>query len=73
MKNTREICALLEPDARFAGEVPGSPGGEGCAVPTAGGLPGSPGGDKRGRDTKVSLPLLTPNLSFGRDSLRSRV
>ena len=25
-----------------------------------GGLPGSPGGDKRGRDTKVSLPLLTP-------------
>ena len=28
--------------------------------PAAGGLPGSPGGDKRGRDTKVSLPLLTP-------------
>ena len=25
-----------------------------------GGWPGSPGGDKRGRDTKVSLPLLTP-------------
>ena len=24
------------------------------------GMPGSPGGDKRGRDTKVSLPLLTP-------------
>ena len=23
-------------------------------------MPGSPGGDKRGRDTKVSLPLLTP-------------
>ena len=34
------------------GEVPGSPGGDG--------MPGSPGGDKRGRDTKVSLPLLTP-------------
>ena len=25
-----------------------------------GGWPGSPGGDKRGRDTRVSLPLLTP-------------
>ena len=35
MKNTREICALLEPDARFAEKVPGSPGGEGSAVPTA--------------------------------------
>ena len=31
-----------------------------CRRPAAGGLPGSPGGDKRGRDTKVSLPLLTP-------------
>ena len=41
----------------------------GNAVPTAEGVPGSPGGGglpppggggKRGRDTKVSLPLLTP-------------
>ena len=40
-------------------DMPPSGGGEN-AVPTAGGLPGSPGGDKRGRDTKVSLPLLTP-------------
>ena len=31
-----------------------------CRRLAAGGLPGSPGGDKRGRDTKVSLPLLTP-------------
>ena len=31
-----------------------------CRRPAAGGLPGSPGGDKRGRDTKASLPLLTP-------------
>ena len=32
------------------------------------GMPGSPGGDKRGRDTKVSLPLLTP-----RPFLRTRL
>ena len=31
-----------------------------AAARRRGGLPGSPGGDKRGRDTKVSLPLLTP-------------
>ena len=31
-------------------------------------MPGSPGGDKRGRDTKVSLPLLTP-----RPFLRTRL
>ena len=31
-----------------------------CRRPAAGGLPGSPSRDKRGRDTKVSLPLLTP-------------
>ena len=35
LKNTRGICVRLEPDEWFAGEVPGSPGGEGCAVPTA--------------------------------------
>ena len=35
--------------------------GESGRIPRSeGGLPGSPGGDKRGRDTKVSLPLLTP-------------
>ena len=32
----------------------------GMPPPGGGGVPGSPGGDKRGRDTKVSLPLLTP-------------
>ena len=32
------------------------------------GMPGSPGRDKRGRDTKVSLPLLTP-----RPFLRTRL
>ena len=36
-------------------------GGRGQWPPSGGGgMPGSPGGDKRGRDTKVSLPLLTP-------------
>ena len=29
------------------------------------GMPGSPGRDKRGRDTKVSLPLLTPRPVLG--------
>ena len=36
-----------------------------CRRSAAGGLPGSPGGDKRGRDTKVSLPLLTPQPFLG--------
>ena len=40
----------------------------GVPPPGGGGLPGSPGGDKRGRDTKVSLPLLTP-----RPFLRTRL
>ena len=35
-------------------------GRPGIAAARRRGLPGSPGGDKRGRDTKVSLPLLTP-------------
>ena len=40
----------------------------GVPPPGGGGMPGSPGGDKRGRDTKVSLPLLTP-----RPFLRTRL
>ena len=44
-------------------------GGRGQWPPSAArGMPGSPGGDKRGRDTKVSLPLLTP-----RPFLRTRL
>ena len=44
-------------------------GGRGQWPPSGGGgMPGSPGGDKRGRDTKVSLPLLTP-----RPFLRTRL
>ena len=40
--------------------------GESGRIPRSeGGLPGSPGGDKRGRDTKVSLPLLTPQPFLG--------
>ena len=60
------------PFRRYSGAAGGGetgPSGQGdvrhdmawhCRRLTAGGLPGSPGGDKRGRDTKVSLPLLTP-------------
>ena len=60
------------PFRRYSGAAGGGetgPSGQGdvrhdmawhCRRPAAGGLPGSPGGDKRGRDTKVSLPLLTP-------------
>ena len=59
------------PFRRYSGAAGGGetgPSGQGdvrhdmawhCRRPAAGGLPGSPGGDKRGRDTKVSLPLLT--------------
>ena len=62
------------PFRRYSGAAGGGetgPSGQGdirhdmawhCRRPAAGGLPGSPGGDKRGRDTKVSLPLLTPQL-----------
>ena len=53
MPITHKIAAVWRQGKPLSG------GGEN-AVPTAGGLPGSPGGDKRGRDTKVSLPLLTP-------------
>ena len=60
------------PFRRYSGAAGGGetgPSGQGdvrhdmawhCRRPAAGGLPGSPGGDKRGRDTKVSLPLLSP-------------
>ena len=60
------------PFRRYSGAAGGGetgPSGQGdvrhdmawhCRRLAAGGLPGSPGGDKRGRDTKVSLPLLTP-------------
>ena len=60
------------PFRRYSGATGGGetgPSGQGdvrrdmawhCRRLAAGGLPGSPGGDKRGRDTKVSLPLLTP-------------
>ena len=52
MKNTRGICALLEPDEWFAGLPPPggeggrrTHGGEGVPPPGGGGLPGSPGGE----------------------------
>ena len=60
------------PFRRYSGAAGGGetgPSGQGdvrrdmawhCRRLAAGGLPGSPGGDKWGRDTKVSLPLLTP-------------
>ena len=60
------------PFRRYSGAAGGGetgPSGQGdvrhdmawhCRRLAAGGLPGSPGGDKRGRETLVSLPLLTP-------------
>ena len=65
------------PFRRYSGAAGGGetgPSGQGdvrhdmagdCRRSAAGGLPGSPGGDKRGRDTKVSLPLLTPQPFLG--------
>ena len=65
------------PFRRYSGAAGGGetgPSGQGdvrhdmawhCRRLAAGGLPGSPGGDKRGRETLVSLPLLTPQPFLG--------